>query len=1080
MDFRILGPLEVRDGDREVRLRGRKPRALLALLLVHANRTLALDRIVDELWGGEVPGSAHKMVQIYVSHLRKALAQGTLHTRPPGYALSIEPGRLDLHRCEQLVAEARAGLDAGRAQEAAEGFRAALELWRGPALAEFAAEPFAQAEGARLEELRVSALEGRLEADLLLGRHGDLVGELEALIARYPLREGLRRQHMLALYRSGRQAEALAAYQEARRALADELGIEPWPALRDLELRILQQDASLDLAAPAAPAARASAALLTPAVRPLPRSIVGRDGELGRLRGLLSEAEAGTRRIVFVSGEAGIGKTALVEAFVGSAAVAEWLVGRGQCIEQHGAGEAYMPVLEALGRLCRQPGGDHLVRLLAECAPSWLAQLPWLSPGPEAGRAQNATAERMLREIVEALEAAAQPRPLVLLLEDLHWSDASTVDLLSALARRAEPARLLVLGTYRAEDARASRHPIWETASTLRPRGLCSELALGTLSPRAVVEYVDSRFPGHAFPIELARLLRERTGGNPLFIEQVIAAWLEAGAISLEGECPTLAARLEDLAGEVPESLRQLIEHQLNRLDAGDQELLEAASTAGREFSTALVAAAIGRTQEEIETRLADLTRQGRFVVMAGEVDWPDGTVSTSYEFIHDLYQQVLYGRAPPGRRARHHGRIGARLETAHGARAAEVAAELAAHFVRGRVLERAVPFLNLAAEQALARSGHREAIEHVTVALEALEELPATRDRAERELALRITHGNALIASRGYAAPETTQTYARARELCDELGDTAAHVLPVLYGLWNNELVAGRHNSALELAESFLELAERRADDAVVVARRAVAWPLLLRGELGRAREHLEEVVRRFDPARHERLLSVYGEDPGTAGRSALALALWLLGFDDRAKAIGSDGLARARSLGHPLSLVYTLFIDAVISQLRGDTRAAAERAEEACAVAGEYGIAVFEAWASAVRGWARAASHEHDEGVAQVERALAAARATGSAVLVPYLLTLLADARRQAGRAHEALDALDEALVAADWNGERFLEAETLRLRGELLVETGRADGGVAALRAALGLARQQGARPLEQRAAGSLARLGAAASV
>ncbi len=247
MDFRILGPLEVRDGDREVRLRGGKQRALLALLLVNANRTLAIDRIVDELWGPDVPESAQKMVQIYVSKLRKALPSERLHTRPPGYALELGAQELDLHRFEQLVGAARTDLGAGRAAEASAGFHAALELWRGPALAEFESEPFAAAEAVRLEELRIHALEGRLEADLLLGRHGDVVGELEVLVARYPLREGLRRQHMLALYRSGRQAEALAAYQAARRVLADELGIEPSDPLRELELQMLRQDPALQV-----------------------------------------------------------------------------------------------------------------------------------------------------------------------------------------------------------------------------------------------------------------------------------------------------------------------------------------------------------------------------------------------------------------------------------------------------------------------------------------------------------------------------------------------------------------------------------------------------------------------------------------------------------------------------------------------------------------------------------------------------------------------------------------------------------------------------------------------------------------
>ena len=1076
MDFRILGPLEVRDGDREVRLRGGKQRALLALLLVNADRTLAVERIVDELWGEDVPETAQKMVQIYVSHLRKVLPPGTLHTRPPGYAVVLEREQLDLHRFETAVAAARAALDAGRAQEAADGFGEALSLWRGPALAEFAVEPFAQPEGARLEELRVSALEGRVEADLRLGRHGEIGGELEALIARHPFREGLRRQQMLALYRSGRQAEALAAYQEARCALADELGIEPSPTLRDLERRILQQDASLDL--PMAHADRragTSTALSAPAVPRASRPIVGRDGELGRLRRLLGEAEAGTRRLVFVSGEAGIGKTALVETLLAGVAGEELLIGRGQCIEQHGAGEAYMPVLEALGRLCRQPGGDEVVDVLAERAPTWLAQLPWLSRAAVArGEVGAVSAERMLREIVEALEAAAQARPLALVLEDLHWSDASTVDLLSALARRGEPARLLVLGTYRPEDAKASGNPVWEVARSLRLRGLGSELALGALNPRTVAAYLDSRFPGSAFPVELARLLHERTGGNPLFVEQVVDSWVAAGSIVVADERVELAASLDDLAVDLPDSLRQLIEQQLDALEPGDQELLEAASAAGKEVPTALVAAATGRADDEIERRLTGLARQRRFVVTAGEAVWPDGTASTSYAFLHDVYQEVLYQKAPPGRRTRHHQEIGARLETAFGERVAEVAGELAAHFMRGHLPERAVPFLHAAAEQALARSGHREAMKYLDVALDALQQLPPSRARAQRELALRITLGNALITSRGYAAPETKEAYARARDLCAELGDAGGQLLPILYGLCAHEFHAGRHEAALELGETFLQLAEQQDDDAVVVAHRLVGWPLFFLGRFERAREHFEEIVRRFDPERHEHLLHAYQEDPGVAGRSALAVALWFLGHPGRAAATSAEGLARARSLGHPFSLIYALFFDALRLQLAGEGRAAGERAEEARAIAAEQAIVPFQAWASAVRGWWWAAAGEAERGVAELEGALSAARASSTGMVVPYMLTLLADARRRAGRVDEALLTLDEALAVAAGNGERWCEAETLRLRGELLLEVSDERSAEQALRQALALARAQEARALERRAALSLARL------
>jgi DNA-binding SARP family transcriptional activator/pimeloyl-ACP methyl ester carboxylesterase len=245
VEFRLLGPLEVSDGTSALAIASGKQRGLLAVLLLNANRTVARDRIVDELWGDDVPDSAQKMVQIHVSQLRKALSEPRLQTRAPGYLLEVAEDELDLTRFERLLAESGQALSQGEAATAAGQLREALALWRGAALAEFS-EPFARHESGRLEELRVAALEGRIEADLALGHHGEVVGELDSLIAKYPLRERLRSQHMLALYRSGRQAEALASYQAFRRMLDDELGIEPTTALRKLEQSMLRQDPELE------------------------------------------------------------------------------------------------------------------------------------------------------------------------------------------------------------------------------------------------------------------------------------------------------------------------------------------------------------------------------------------------------------------------------------------------------------------------------------------------------------------------------------------------------------------------------------------------------------------------------------------------------------------------------------------------------------------------------------------------------------------------------------------------------------------------------------------------------------------
>jgi YVTN family beta-propeller protein len=267
MEYRVLGPLEVRDGEQSLPLAGAKQRALLALLLVNANRVLSRDRLIDELWGERPPETAVTSLQVYVSRLRKLLPPETLLTRPPGYLLELEPDQLDLRRFERLLGKGREALAAGDPERAAHVLHEALALWRGPALAEFAFEPFAQAEIGRLEDLRLAAVEERIEADLKLGRHADLIGELEALIAENPHRERLRGQLMLALYRSGRQAEALEAYRDARRALVDELGIEPSEQLQELEKQILMHDAALE-----APPSRETVASRAP--RPVERKHV--------------------------------------------------------------------------------------------------------------------------------------------------------------------------------------------------------------------------------------------------------------------------------------------------------------------------------------------------------------------------------------------------------------------------------------------------------------------------------------------------------------------------------------------------------------------------------------------------------------------------------------------------------------------------------------------------------------------------------------------------------------------------------------------------------------------------------------
>jgi DNA-binding SARP family transcriptional activator len=420
MDYRILGPLEAFDGERRLSLGGTRQRAVLALLLLHGNEVLSRDVIVDELWGEAPPATAAKVLQNCVSALRKELGAGAdaLRTVGNGYALALEPDELDRDRFERGLAEGRAALSGGDAAEAAERLRAALTLWRGFPLSDFAYERFAQDEITRLDEVHVAGLEDRIEADLALGRHTELVSELEALVARHPVRERLRGQLMLALYRSGRQAEALAAYREARRTLLDELGIEPGRALQELERAILAQNASLETAPaprPSAPGRRAA------------EPVVGRDNELALLEAGLEDALAGRGRLFVVAGAAGTGKTRLGDEIASRAKAggARILWGRGW---GGGGAPAFWPWIQAL----RDAGRTF----------------PELDGDDEGARF------RVFEAVTEMLREEAARQPLLLVFDDLQAADADSLLLIEFLASELPEMAVLMLALGRDETPR--------------------------------------------------------------------------------------------------------------------------------------------------------------------------------------------------------------------------------------------------------------------------------------------------------------------------------------------------------------------------------------------------------------------------------------------------------------------------------------------------------------------------------------------------------------------------------------------------------------------------------------------------
>jgi DNA-binding winged helix-turn-helix (wHTH) protein/predicted ATPase len=835
------------------------------------------------------------------------------------------------------------------------------------------------------------------------------------------------------------------------------------------------------------PVARATAVAASDPPAPRPSStLVGREAEWERLHARLARALGGERQLVFVTGEPGIGKTALVEAFLTEIVGANALrIGCGQCVEQYGAGEAYLPVLEALGRLGRAAGGDRLVQILTQHAPTWLEQLPALLSDRDVDsvqrRARGANRGRMLRELVEALDALTRDAPLVLLLEDLHWSDSATVDLLGMLARRRESSRLLVLGTYRPADvAAAGTHPLRWLKPELQLHGYCDEIPLEFLSAAEVGHYLARRFPGHALPSDLARVLHRSTDGNPLFLVNTVDYLIAQGQLRAVDGRWGLSGLAEDVASRVPETLWQLVDKQVERLTADEQAVLIAASVAGVEFSAAVTEAA-GIDPQQAERGCEALTRRGQFLRMVGAAEWPDGTVTGRYAFIHALYQQVLYDRISVGARAGLHLRTAARLERGYGERAGELAGELAVHFEHGRDLERAARYRGEAGEQALRRHAYREAADNATQGLESLETLPDSAERAKRELSLQITLGAALTATQGYGAPSVARTYARAWDLCAQVGGTP-ELLPVLRGIGRFYVVRGEFQTAREVGTHLLTMAKAtKAAGLLLAAHNALGVVSLYAGDFERALEHLERGIDLYESKRDSptqtptyRLVA-----PGITCAVHAALALWALGYPDRSAARAREGLALARALEHPFSVSYACHLAAGLHQWRREREAMQALEDEALAHDTVHGFGLLLAAGAVQRGWLLAERGQGEAGLEQMREGLARHREIGAAALLPASLVMVAEGYQRLGRPADGLAAVTEGLTIARQCGQHYWEAELHRMAGVLTLQAGdgpERDGGDAEshfLRA-IETARRQRAKSLELRAAVSLSRL------
>ncbi len=742
MDFLILGPLGVHDGDRPVALGGARQRALLAMLLLNANTVVSTDRLVDELWAGESRADAGRALHVAISRLRKSLQpsrsagddEQLLITRPPGYELRLEPGQLDLHRFEAMVAEGRTALVAGDGARASATLTEALALWRGPPLADLAYENFCQPEIARLEELRLGAIEERVAADLARGLGAELVGDLQARVADQPLRERPRAQLMLALYRAGRQAEALEAYAEARRVLVEELGLEPSRELQELQRAVLGQDVTLDVRP-------------SPRAVPSPRSFVGRDEQLARLRAVLDRAMSGHGGVALLAGEPGIGKSRLADELASEAQTRGARVLVGRCWEAGGA-PAFWPWVQSLRgyirdvepALLREQLGDSaadLAQLLPELR-ELFADLPLpVAAGTEGDRF------RLFDAVASFLARATRDRPILLLLDDVHAADEPSLLLLQYIAREIRDTRLLVICAFR-DVAPTIQAPLAAALAQVMREPHTVQITLSGLSVDDVTELIS--LTGTTPAPGVVETIHGETDGNPLFVSELVRLLLADGR---------LAEREAHLG--IPSGIRSVIGQRVSRLSDRCRDLLVRAAVLGREFELEALSRLSGMSSDEV----IDVLDEGMTERVLGEVPGSPGRV----RFAHALIRDVLYDEITPARRLRLHREAGEALEAIYAGDLEPHLAELVPHFVTAAPMigpARAIDYARRAADRAATQLAYEEAARLYETALTLVD---AGADRCELLLAL----GRAR--DRAGDTPASKEAFRAAAELAEAEG---------------------------------------------------------------------------------------------------------------------------------------------------------------------------------------------------------------------------------------------------------------------------------------------------------------------
>jgi len=829
---------------------------------------------------------------------------------------------------------------------------------------------------------------------------------------------------------------------------------------------------------------------------------VGREREIEALKHAAELARQGHGQIVAAMAEPGVGKSRLLFEFKATSQ-SGWMVLETFSIS-HGKASAYLPVIDLLhsyfeitadddGRRRRQKIIGKLLELdraLEDTVPYLYALLGIVEgDDPIAQMDAQIRKRRTLEAIKRILLRESLNQPLMVVFEDLHWIDGETQAFLNLLADSIGTAKILLLVNYRPEYAHQWNSKTYYTQLRLDPLGKESaEEMLSALlgaSPAPVTQSPGASRERPAGDLQVAgrvrvqdsieglkRLIIERTEGNPFFIEEMVLVLFDEGALVRNGAAK-LTRSLNQL--KIPPTVQAILAARIDRLPADEKDLLQTLAVIGREFPLALVARLFSTSDDALNGMLSDL-QQGEFIY-----EQP-ATGGIEYIFKHALTQEVAYNALLVERRKQLHERAGVALESMFVGQLEDHLDDLAHHYSRSDNIEKAVEFLGRAGQQAVQRSAHTEAINHLTTALDLLQSLPHSAEHAQQKLILLTMLGSVLMAAKGYAAPEVERICVQARDLCRRAGETP-QLFPVLRTLVGFYLNKGQLETAYELAEQMLSLAKSQQDPTFFPeAYYSLALSSFFLGEIPAVREHTEQVLTLYP--RQNRSLSLSSvEDPTIACLCFAAWALWYLGYPDQSQQRIQEALTLTQELSHPYTRTFATVFAAWLHQFRHECQAAQQRAEAAITLSNEYGFPFWSSVGTILRGWALAGKEQAGEGITGIRLGLAAHRATGAVTSQSWGLALLAEAYSKVGSLEEGLNAVTEALTMVAQTGERFYEAELYRLKGELTLKLrhssdesyeARIKQAEACFQGAIAIARQQQAKSWELRAIISFVRL------